>query len=67
MLVRQSWNRKNCGCAQVCDGLTHAARALCEACCASPQAAAAALAARAARLEAHTVRLAMSMMLVAWR
>ncbi len=39
----------------MCDGLTHAQRALCEACRSAPQAAAAVLAARAARLEAHTV------------
>lgn len=47
-----------CARAQVCDGLTHAARALCEACRAQPQAAAAVLASRAARLEAHCAVLA---------
>ncbi len=37
---------------QVCDGLTHAQRPLCEACRAEPQSAAMVLSARAARLAA---------------
>lgn len=37
---------------QVCDGLTHAQRPICEACRAEPQGAAAVLSARAARLAA---------------
>ena len=44
------------GPAQVCDGLTHAQRPLCEACRAEPQAAASVLAARSMRLSgAHAL------------
>lgn len=45
--------RRNIGCRQVCDALTHAAQPLCEDCRCNPQLATAALCARAGRLERH--------------
>ena len=50
---------------QVCDGLTHAQRPLCEACRAEPQAAAAILAARSMRLSgAHTLLVKVQVLLI---
>ena len=58
----QALSRKS---VQVCDGLTHAQRPLCEACRAEPQAAAAILAARSMRLSgAHTLLVKVQVLLI---